>query len=331
MSKTTARSIDIHAHAVLDETMGAAGVHGPELTVAPDGRPLFRVGGYQLHGVCYRGSPFMDVDRRIEAMDVAGIDYQVLSPNPLTYFHFIDAPSAIAFCKRHNEVLAALVARYPDRLGAFAALPMQDPVAAAEELSRAVGEYGFLGPYIGTEFGMRLDDPRLNVLYERCVALNVPLFLHPAPAGIDGPQAFPPLAGFDLELLIGFAAQETIAVGTLIYGGVLDRYPTLDVCVSHGGGAIAFLRGRFAEAALKRPWAAAALREPGAFEQRLRRLWFDNHVHDARSLELLIEVVGRDRLVLGTNFAGWDQPAGGQRLEAPAYLADNARRLLRFS
>jgi aminocarboxymuconate-semialdehyde decarboxylase len=330
MNRHTARTIDIHAHAVLEETMGAAGVHGPELTTAADGRPLFRVGGYRLHGVRYRGSPFMDVDKRIAAMDQAGIDYQVLSPNPLTYFHFIDAPSAIAFCRRHNDVLAQLVARYPDRLGAFAALPMQDPVAAAEELSRAVGEYGFLGPYVGTEFGIRLDDPRLDVVYERCVALDVPLFFHPAPAGIDGPSAFPPLDGFDLELLVGFAAQETIAVGTLIYGGVLDRHPTLDVCVSHGGGAIAFLRGRFAEAAVKRPWSPAALREPGAFETRLRRLWFDNHVHDPRSLALLEEVAGRDRLVLGTNFAGWDQPAGGKPIEAPAYLADNARRLLRF-
>jgi aminocarboxymuconate-semialdehyde decarboxylase len=331
MTRLDARTIDIHAHAVLDETMGAAGLHGPELTVADDGRPLFRVGAYQLHGVRYRGSPFMDPEKRLQAMDQAGIDYQVLSPNPLTYFHFIDAPSASAFCRRHNEILASLVARYPDRLGAFAALPMQDPPAAADELSRAVEQHGCLGAYVGTEFGLRLDDARLDVLYARCVSLNVPLFLHPAPAGIDGPAAFPPLKGFDLELLIGFAAQETIAVGTLIYGGVLDRFPTLDVCVSHGGGAIAFLRGRFAEAARKRPWASDALREPGAFEQRLRRLWFDNHVHDPRSHDLLVEVVGHDRLVLGTNFAGWDQPAGGQPIHAPHYLAENARRLLRLS
>jgi len=330
MTRLHARTIDIHAHAVLDETMGAAGIHGPELTVADDGRPLFRVGKYQLHGVRYRGSPFMDPEKRLQAMDQAGIDYQVLSPNPLPYFHFIDAPSASAFCRRHNEILASLVARYPNRLGAFAALPMQDPPAAADELSRAVEQHGCLGAYVGTEFGIRLDDARLDVLYERCVSLNVPLFLHPAPAGIDGPAAFPPLKGFDLELLIGFAAQETIAVGTLIYGGVLDRFPTLDVCVSHGGGAIAFLCGRFAEAARKRPWASDALREPGAFEQRLRRLWFDNHVHDPRSHDLLVEVVGHDRLVLGTNFAGWDQPAGGQPIDAPYYLAENARRLLRL-
>jgi aminocarboxymuconate-semialdehyde decarboxylase len=131
-----------------------------------------------------------------------------------------------------------------------------------------------------------------------------------------------------LDLLIGFAAQETIAVGTLIYGGVLDRHPDLRICVSHGGGAIAFLRGRFAEAARKRPWSSGALRELGAFEARLRRMWFDNHVHDSESLALLEQVVGRSQLVLGTNFAGWDQPADGKHIDSPEWLAHNARRLL---
>lgn len=329
MSIQSARTIDLHAHAVLEETLGAAGVHGPELTIAEDGRPLFRVGGYRLHGVRYRGSPFMDVERRLAAMDRAGIDFQVLSPNPLTYFHFVDAPSAVAFCRRHNDVLAALVARYPARLAGLAALPMQDPDAAAAELTRAVEELGLWGAYVGTEFGIRLEDPRLDVLYRRCTALDVPLFLHPAPAGIDGPAAFPPVDRFDLELLVGFATQETIAVGALIFGGVLDRHPDLDVCVSHGGGAIAFLAGRFGEAAVKRPWSPENLREHGAFEARLKRLWFDNHVHDPRSLAFLESIVGRERLVLGTNFAGWDQPADDTAVAWPGDLADNARRLLR--
>jgi len=327
MSFATARTIDIHAHAVLEESLGAAGVHGPELTTAPDGRPLFRVGGYKLHGVRYRGSAFMDVELRIANMDRAGVDFQVVSPNPLTYFHFVDAPSAIAFCRRHNDVLAALVARHPTRLAGLAALPMQSPAAAAAELARAVGELGLWGAYVGTEFGIRLDSPELDPLYRRFVELQVPLFFHPAPAGIDGPAAFPPVDRYDLDLLIGFAAQETIAVGTLIYGGVLDRHPELEICVSHGGGAIAFLAGRFSEAAHKRPWSQGALREPGAFEARLRRLWFDNHVHDARSLALLEGIVGRDRLLLGTNFAGWDQPADGNAIAAPPWLADNARKL----
>lgn len=329
MNLQAARTIDIHAHAVLEETLGAAREHGPELTVAADGQPVFRVGNYRLHGVRYRGSAFMDVELRIAAMDRAGIDFQVLSPNPLTYFHFVDVPSAVDYCRRHNDVLSALVARHPERLAGLAALPMQSPADAADELRRAVELRGLWGAYVGTEFGIRLDAPELDPLYRCCVALDVPLFLHPAPAGIDGPAAFPPMDRFDLDLLVGFAAQETLAVATLIFGGVLDRHPALRVCISHGGGAIGFLLGRFTDAARKRPWSKGDMREPGAFESRLRRLWYDNHVHSAASATLLENIVGRDRLVLGTNFAGWDQPASDKPLAAAAGLADNARTLLR--
>ena len=324
----TARSIDIHAHAVLDETMGAAGEHGPELTTDGEGRPLFRVGGYKLLGVRYRGSPFMDPDLRLQAMDKAGIDFQVLSPNPLTYFHFTPAPEAIRFCRRHNDVLAALVKRYPDRLAGFAALPMQDPAAAAEELVRSTRELGLLGAYVGTEFGIPLDSPALDTLYETFVKLDVPLFLHPAPAGIDGPAGDPALDRFDLNLVAGFAAQETLAVATLIFGGVLDRHPKLDICISHGGGAVPFLVGRLALAGQKRPWAPESLKPDGAFEEHLARFWFDAHVNDDRALDYLVRIVGDDHLVLGTNFAGWDQHEIHFG-EGVRKMADNARRLLR--
>jgi aminocarboxymuconate-semialdehyde decarboxylase len=329
MSITTAKTIDLHAHVVLEETFGGAPPHGPELTASSDGQPMFRVGNYCLHGVRYRGSAFMDPEVRIASMNRMGIDFQVLSPNPLSYFHFIDAATATAFCRRHNDVLATLVKRYPDRLAGLAALPMQSPPDAVDELTRAVEELGLWGASVGTEFGTRIDSPVLDPLYARFVNLDVPLFLHPAPNGIDGPPGVPATDRFDLDILIGFAAQETLAVGTLIFGGVLDRHPDLDICLSHGGGAIALLCGRFALAAQKRPWSVGAKREPGAFETQLKRLWFDNHLHSYAAVRLLEDTVGRERLVLGTNFAGWDQPSSTAQLDAPFWLADNARRLLR--
>ena len=90
------------------------------------------------------------------------------------------------------------------------------------------------------------------------------------------------------------------------------------------------LMGRMAAAARKRPWVPAALRIEGAFEQRLRRLWFDTHLDHPQALSLLAAVVGREHLVYRTNFAGWDEPDAGQAHgPVPADLADNARRLLR--
>lgn len=330
MTIATARSIDVHAHAVLEGTMGAAGKYGPEIGSDGEDKPWFRIGDYRLDGVRYRGSPFMDVDLRLDRMRESDIEFQLLSPNPLTYFHFIEASEAIPFCRRHNDELATLVAAHPDRLAALAALPMQDPAAACDEIERAVGELGMLGAYIGAELPTSLDSPELDKFYGKLCDLNVPLFIHPAPPGIDGVQGDQRLRRFDLEILLGFAAQETLTIATLIIGGVLSRHPSLDVCISHGGGSIAVLAGRLADATRRRPWSPAELRNDGAFEELLSRFWVDNHIHDKHALASLEGMLGADHIVLGTNFAGWDQPTqvhpdapGTQR------MADNARRLLR--
>jgi aminocarboxymuconate-semialdehyde decarboxylase len=322
--------IDVHAHVVLEGLMGAAGEYGPEMREC-DGHPSFRVGEYVLDGVRYRGTAFLDVDVRLAAMERRGVTFQVLSPNPLTYLHHAPVEIAAPFCRRHNDLLAELVRAHPRRLGGLAALPAQDPQAAVTELERAVRELGLLGGAMGTEPGAALlDDPALDELYAACVGLDVPLFLHPAPSGIDGPLRDARLRRFDLDLVLGFAAEESLAVATLVYGGVLDRHPGLDLCLSHGGGATPFLAGRMRQAARLRSWSSPGLREEGGFDARLRRLWFDAHVHDPRSLQLLVDVAGADRLVAGTNFAGWDEGAVPQDGSWLDQLDGNARRLLRL-
>ena len=327
--------IDLHAHVVLESVLGAAGPHGPELDEGdPDtGRPpCFRVGDYVLVGVRYRGSPFMDLDARLAAMDAAGIDVQVLSPNPLTSFAHVEAAWADAFARRHNDELAALVAAAPDRLAGFAQLPVQDPTLAAGELRRAVGELGLLGAYLPTDVGRDLDDPALDELWAACVDLDVPVCLHPAPDGIGRPRRDERLARFDGDLWLGFVYEETLAVASLVLGGVLDRHPTLDVCVSHGGGATSWLAERMEHAARTRPWGAEALAEPGAVTERLRRVWWDAHVGGPRALAALVATMGTERIVAGTNLAGWDQsldPAHGDAALAATFDA-NARRLLRL-
>jgi len=324
-----ARVIDVHAHAVLAGTLGMAGRYGPEIGQHADGMPWFRIGDYRLDGVRYVGSPFMDVDVRLQRMKAAGIDFQVLSPNPLTYFHFIEAPVAIAYCRQHNDELSALARAHAGRLCGLASLPMQDVSAAVDELHRSVESLGLMGAAIGTDMPRPLDDKANDALYQACVALDVPLFIHPGSAGIDGPPGDPCLRRFDLDVIVGFAAQETIAVASLIYGEVVDRHPKLDICLSHGGGSSAYLLGRLSRGAVKRPWSPAALRAEGAFEERFRRLWFDTHLNSARSEEFFAETVGHERLVYGTNFGGWDAPDVSAHASPPAEYADNARRLLR--
>lgn len=328
--------IDLHAHVVLEATLGAAGRYGPELDEGDPGTgrpPCYRVGDYELVGVRYRDSAFMDVDLRLALMDERGVDLQVLSPNPLTFLHHVDGDTATAFSRRHNDALAALVARHPSRLGGLAQLPMQVPDRAVTELRRAVVELGLLGAYIGTDLGRPLDDPAFDEVYAACVELDVPLFLHPAPGGIDAPRRDPRLARFDGDLWLGFAHEEALAVTTLVLGGVLGRHPELDVCISHGGGSTSWLLERMRHAATTRPWAPPELRREGAVDALLSRVWWDAHVGGPTALGALIAAVGTDRLVGGTNFAGWDEtvdPSFGDG-DLAGTLDDNARRLLRLT
>lgn len=320
--------IDVHAHVVLEGVLGCAGVYGPTLTEGADGIARFQAGDYVLEGVKYRDSPFMDVDRRLALNDHLGIELQVLSPNPITYFHHIEPATAAEFCRWHNNELALVVDAYPDRLRGFAQLPMQDVDAACIELRRAVDDLGLLGAYIGTDFGMTFDSERLDPLWAAAVERNVPIFIHPAPAGIDGPLRDERIRKFDLDLSLGFLYEETLAVACIVYGGVLDRHPGLDVCFSHGGGAAAFMVGRLEHQGRSRPWARS---NPVDFGAGLRRLWFDQHVHDVDALHLVEGKVGVDRLVVGTNLAGWDAPHDPAEIPYRVEYDDNARRLLRLA
>jgi len=319
--------IDVHAHTVLPGVMGCAGEYGPELGIGPEGRPRFRVGSYVLDGVDYRGTPFMDPDVRLRLNDHLGIDVQMLSPNPITYFHHIEPEVATGFCRWHNDELAALVAGHPDRFLGAAQLPMQDVDAAVVEFRRAVGDLGLVSAYVGTDFGIDFDDERLDPFWAAAVELDVPVFIHPAPWGIDGPLRDERIRKYDLDLSVGFMFEETLAMAHLIYGGVLDRHPGLDICMSHGGGACAYMLGRLEHQGRTRPWAVG---NPIDFQGTMQRMWFDNHVHDDDSLVLLERKVGRDRLVVGTNLAGWDSPKEPAEIPFVDAYDDNARRLLRL-
>ena len=222
--------IDVHAHVVLEESMGAAGpVCGPELGYYPDGTTFFRVGDWRLDGVPYKESLFMQAKLRLEAMDEAGISLQALSPNPLTYLHWIDEKDAANYCRIHNEAMASLVSNHKDRFLGFASLPMQNIDMAINELEYSVKELNLIGGYIGTDFGTDFDDPKMNEFYAACCEFNVPLFIHPAPSGLDGPLRDPRMRKYDLDLVIEFSYEELVATSMIIFGGVTKRFPSLDI------------------------------------------------------------------------------------------------------
>lgn len=323
-----ALALDVHAHVVIEAAFGAAGPYGPELAEDADGVPYFRVGSYSMKPSGYRKSLFMNPDLRLEAMERDGIGRQLLSPNPLTLLHKVEARHAVAFCRVHNDAMAELVATCPERFLGAAALPMQDVDQARAELDRAVNQLGLVAAYVGTDFGYPLDDPRLDDFYDHLVELDVPLFLHPASTGGSGGPDDPRLGRFDLSILFGYAVDETLAIAALVFGGVLGRHPELDVCISHGGGTIAFVADKFRLATRTRPWVPESVRDLG-FDHFLQRLWFDDHVHGSPARELLAKAANPDRLVFGTNYGGWDSGGSLARSPEATTLTGNAERLLR--
>ena len=313
--------VDLHAHVVLADAFGTAGVYGPIHGTDAEGREFFRVGDYTMKPIPYRGSVFMDVERRLVEMDRVGIDRQMLSPNPLTFFGGVEPGPAIDFARATNDAMAALVAEHPDRLLGSAQLPLQDPDAAIVELERAIGELGLVAGYVGTEYGLAFDDPRLDDFYRRIVELDVPLFVHGVTNDGRGPAPDGRLRRFGLDLIVGYTYEETLAAATFVLGGVLDRHPALDVCLSHGGGAVAFLAQRFDSM-------ASFQGRESDFAAALRRLWFDSHLEPGAARDLVVATVGVDRMVYGTNFGGWDTPAATDDFDAS--LTPNAHRLLRL-
>jgi uncharacterized protein len=188
-------------------------------------------------------------ERRLAAMDAAGIDLQVISHTTPGVQH-LDPYIAIPLAREANDALARAVAEHPDRFAGFATLPTSAPEAAADELERAVTELGFRGAMInGHTNGRFLDDRAFDVLHARAVRLGVPLYLHPAepvPAVRDAYyQGFAPAVSWFLSAAaFGWHAETGVHVLRMVLGGVFDRHPELSLVIGHMGEMLPFMLQR---------------------------------------------------------------------------------------
>jgi uncharacterized protein len=186
---------------------------------------------------------------RIADMDAAGIDMQVLSLSANTVDK-LDSATANALARDANDRMAAAVRAHPDRFAAFATLALQEPDQAAAELERCVRQLGFKGVMLsGTANGQFLDHPRFTPIFEAARALDVPIYLHPAPppkvvmdayySGLPGPLAFAlSTAGWGWHVETGMHCLR------LMIGGVFDRFPTLKIIIGHMGENLPFSMAR---------------------------------------------------------------------------------------
>jgi aminocarboxymuconate-semialdehyde decarboxylase len=286
------RRIDVHTHFAPRDLDGIGGIRlDGDTVVHPEG---FR---WPLH------RSFYDVEARLAAMDELGIDLAVMSIAPPLFLYWLDDTSAsVDFCRRANDDLAAFARDSGGRIEAVATLPMRDPAAAVAELHRAVGTLGMRGAEIGPRVeDTYLDDPLLRPILAAAAELDVPLILHPYHVG---PR--PGLAEYYLSNLVGNPLESTAGSAHLIFGGVLDELETLRPVLMHGGGYLPYQIGRLDHGHRVRAESAGCKHPPSSY---LRRFWYDTITHAPGPLRFLLDTVGADRVVYGTDFP-YDMAAG---------------------
>jgi aminocarboxymuconate-semialdehyde decarboxylase len=237
-----------------------------------------------------------DPAARIQALDRMKIDVQAISPSPILLFYWEEPAVAAHFCRRQNEAIQKVVSRFSDRFVGFGSVPLQsvaDAVAIAEEAKNM----GLKGLEIGNAVGDKpLDDPRFEPFFEAAQRLDLLLFVHPLEGGVDADDPLAPVLGNVLQ----FTFRTTMMVERMILQGMFEKYPNLRLCLSHGGGLLAFNIWRLDHSySLRADLKRTVPKKPSEY---LKRLYFDSIVHSAVALKYLVRAVGADRVVVGTDY-----------------------------
>ena len=241
---------------------------------------------------------FHDADAKLEQMDRDGIDVSLISLTPSLFLYWAEPSETARVHRVINDAAAALAQRGGGRLPAMATVPLNDPPAAAVELRRARTELGLVGVEIGTCVGdVMLDDPSFEPFFAVAEELQTPILLHPYMNMISPPG--PDLEGFHLANVVGNPMETFAAAARLIVGGVLDRHPGLRIQLVHAGGAFPFQLGRLDHAyEVRDDTKATAQRLPSSY---LDNFLFDTITFEPRALDFLIELVGPERVLFGTD------------------------------
>jgi aminocarboxymuconate-semialdehyde decarboxylase len=238
---------------------------------------------------------FYDVEAKISDMKNAGLDRVVLSPAPPMFNYWLDPETAAGISKIINDGTAEFAGENPDLFQGMATVPMQDPTLAVKELERIVHEHQITAVEIGTSIeGVNLDNPKFTGFFEAAEALNVTVFLHPYYVGDKSG-----LSKYYFTNLVGNPLDTTVAAGSLIFGGVLDKFPRLKVLLAHGGGYFPYQIGRFDKGFEERRESRTCKEKPSSY---LNRFYFDTLTFNPQALKYLIDLVGSDRVVLGSDY-----------------------------
>ncbi len=289
---------DVHAHCIPAELIELLRTEGPDIgiEVVPGER-----GEDVLIAGRVRSGPLRpvlsDVAARLEHMDATGVEVQLLSGWVDLTAYALDGDAGATYARRFNQILTDEAGRFPDRFRALATVPLQSPGKAAEELAHAVSELGMVGVEIATTVdGKDLDQAELDPFWAAAEELRCLVLLHP----------YAPLAGVDLsrnflDNMVGRPAETTVAVAHLVFSGVLERFPGLVMCVVHGGGFLPYQLGRMERGYSAVPHLTARHINTSPRDVA-RHLYYDTVLHSPEAIRFLIDTVGVDRVLLGSDY-----------------------------
>ena len=237
-----------------------------------------------------------DPAARIKALDQMSIDIQAISPSPILLFYWEEPAVAAHFSRKQNEAIQEIVKKHPNRFVGFGSVPLQS-IADSIAIAREAKSIGLKGLEIGNAVGDKpLDDPSFEPFLNVAQELDMLLFVHPLEGGLDADDPLSPILGNVLQ----FTFRTTMMVERMILKGMFEKYPNLRLCLSHGGGLLAFNIWRLDHSYNLRSELKKIIPEkPSTY---LKRMYFDSIVHSSAALQYLVGVVGADRVVIGTDY-----------------------------
>jgi aminocarboxymuconate-semialdehyde decarboxylase len=292
------QTVDIHQHIVpfgfVERVRRDGAPHGLSVQPGRDGiEQIEGVNGYVRTLTDQR----MNQQLRRKEMTAAGIDLSIQSISPRMMQYDLEEEHAVWLVRAINDSLAEDMKNDPEHVVAMGSVPMQFPLLAARELERLATVHGVPCVQIPTHVGeTNLDDPGMFDFWSAAQELGMLIFVHPIK-----PAAASRLSRYHLINLIGNPLEDSIAIASVIFGGVLDRYPDLKLCFAHAGGYAPWIRGRWRHGQAVRP-EAGERGVAGAFDDYFRMLYFDTIIHDRLALRYLVDTVGADRTIHGTDY-----------------------------